>query len=167
VATSGLSAQSGMHSAASVNAVTKSGTNRYSGNAFEFLRDKRFNAKSPFAAVGPDGKRQDDGLKRNQLRRHDRRSRSPGQAVLLCRLPGHAGRGRFRPTTSRSFHGSDAGRRLHHVRVASLPGPASHAWRRFRQQSHRPRALQSRRGESCEEAAADDRSVRPGHLLAA
>jgi hypothetical protein len=39
VATSGLSAQSGMHSGASVNAVTKSGTNRYSGNLFEFVRD--------------------------------------------------------------------------------------------------------------------------------
>jgi hypothetical protein len=66
VATSGLSAQSGMHSAASVNAVTKSGTNRFSGNGFEFIRDKRFNARSPFAAIGPDGKRGDDGLKRNQ-----------------------------------------------------------------------------------------------------
>jgi hypothetical protein len=44
VSTSGLSAQSGMHSAASVSAVTKSGTNRFSGEAFEFLRDKRFNA---------------------------------------------------------------------------------------------------------------------------
>jgi hypothetical protein len=67
VATSGLSAQSGMHSGASVNAVTKSGTNRFAGNAFEFIRDKRFNAKNPFAAIGPDGKRFDDGLKRNQF----------------------------------------------------------------------------------------------------
>src|SRR6266545_1807881 len=67
VATSGLTAQNGVHSAAAVNAVTKSGTNRFSGNAFEFLRDHRFNAKSPFAAIGPDGKRLDDGLKRNQF----------------------------------------------------------------------------------------------------
>ena len=67
VATSGLSAQSGMHSAASVNAVTKSGTNRFSGNGFEFIRDQRFNATSPFAAIGPDGKRRDYGLKRNQF----------------------------------------------------------------------------------------------------
>ena len=66
VATSGLAAQSGMRSAASVNAVTKSGTNAFHGNAFEFLRDKRFNATSPFAGIGPDGKRFDDGLKRNQ-----------------------------------------------------------------------------------------------------
>ena len=66
VATSGLSAQNGFKSAAAVNAVTKSGTNRFSGNAFEFLRHHRFNATSPFASIGPDGKRKDDGLKRNQ-----------------------------------------------------------------------------------------------------
>ena len=67
VTTSGLSAQNGFKSAAAVNAVTKSGTNRFSGNAFEFLRHHRFNATSPFAAIGPDGKRRDDGLKRNQF----------------------------------------------------------------------------------------------------
>src|SRR5262245_58342351 len=66
VATSGLAAQSGMRSAASVNAVTKSGTYTLHGNLFEFIRDRHFNAKSPFAAVGPDGKKFDDGLKRNQ-----------------------------------------------------------------------------------------------------
>ena len=67
VATSGLSAQNGFKSAAAVNAVTKSGTNRFSGNAFEFLRHHRFNATSPFASIGPDGERNDDGLKRNQF----------------------------------------------------------------------------------------------------
>jgi Carboxypeptidase regulatory-like domain len=67
VATSGLNAQHGMHSGAAVNAVTKSGTNRMTGNVFEFLRDHRFNATNPFAQVGPDGNRVDDGLKRNQF----------------------------------------------------------------------------------------------------
>src|SRR4030095_14494682 len=67
VATSGLSASNGVRSGASVNAVTKSGTNRFAGNAFEFLRDKRFNAKSPFAALGPDGRRKDERIKRSQF----------------------------------------------------------------------------------------------------
>ena len=68
VATSGLSAQNGMHSGASVNAVTKSGTNALHGNAFEFVRDKRFNATDPFARIDPTtGKRKDDGLVRNQF----------------------------------------------------------------------------------------------------
>jgi hypothetical protein len=67
VATSGLSADNGVHSGGSVNAVTKSGTNAFHGTLFEFLRDKRFNAKAVFAPIRPDGKRADDGLKRNQL----------------------------------------------------------------------------------------------------
>ena len=67
VATSGLSAQNGFKSSAAVNAITKSGTNRFSGNGFEFLRHYRFNAKSPFAPRGPDGERMDDGLQRNQF----------------------------------------------------------------------------------------------------
>ena len=56
-----------MRSGASVNAVTKSGTNNFHGNLFEFLRDKRFNATSRFAPIGPDGKRKDDGLSRHQF----------------------------------------------------------------------------------------------------
>jgi hypothetical protein len=67
VATSGLSAQNGVHGAASVNAVTKSGTNSFHGNGFEFLRHHALNATSPFAEMGPDGKPQDDGLVRNQF----------------------------------------------------------------------------------------------------
>src|SRR5947207_7186306 len=67
VQTSGLSAQNGMHAAASVNAVTKSGTNSFHGNGFEFLRDHNLNSTSPFAVIGNDGKRQDDGLRRSQF----------------------------------------------------------------------------------------------------
>ena len=67
VETSALSPQAGMHSGASVNAVTRSGTNSFHGNVFEFVRDRRFNAKSPFAAVGANGEKLDDGLNRNQF----------------------------------------------------------------------------------------------------
>jgi hypothetical protein len=66
VATGGLEAGQGMHTGASVNAVTKSGTNRFSGNAFEFLRDAKFNSPEHFAPM-KDGKQADDGLNRNQF----------------------------------------------------------------------------------------------------
>jgi Carboxypeptidase regulatory-like domain/TonB dependent receptor len=67
VETSALAAQYGYHSAAVVNAVTKSGTNNIHGSAFEFVRDDSMNARDPFAALGPDGKRRSDGLNRNQF----------------------------------------------------------------------------------------------------
>jgi len=47
--------------------VTKSGTNAFHANLFEFYRDHRFNATDPFAAVTADGTRRDDGLKRSQF----------------------------------------------------------------------------------------------------
>ena len=55
--TSALTPQNGMHSSGAVNAVTKSGTNAFRGNAFEFYRDDRFNATHPFATRRPDGSR--------------------------------------------------------------------------------------------------------------
>ena len=64
--TSSLTAQNGMHSGGAVNAVTKSGTNQFRGDAFEFFRHHSLNATDPFAAKNPDGSRKDDGLKRNQ-----------------------------------------------------------------------------------------------------
>ena len=64
--TSALTAQNGMHSGAAVNAVTKSGTNRFHGDVFEFLRHHSMNATDPFATKNADGSRKDDGLKRNQ-----------------------------------------------------------------------------------------------------
>src|SRR5436190_6814963 len=67
VETNALPAQYGHHSAAAVNAVTKSGTNAFHGDAFEFLRHHRLNATNAFAAIGPDGKRRDDGLRRDQF----------------------------------------------------------------------------------------------------
>ena len=60
VETSALSAQSGMHSAGAVSLVTKSGTNEIHGDAFEFVRNGKFNARNPFALAR-------DTLKRNQF----------------------------------------------------------------------------------------------------
>jgi len=67
--TSALTAQNGIHSGATVTAVTKSGTNEIHGDLFEFVRNNVFNATnpSPTTAKGPDGKRLTDGLKRNQF----------------------------------------------------------------------------------------------------
>jgi len=67
VETSALQAQYGYHSAAAVNAVTKSGTNKITGTVFEFVRDDALNATDPFAPIGTDGKRRSDGLNRNQF----------------------------------------------------------------------------------------------------
>lgn len=60
VETSALPAQYGYHSAAAVNAVTKTGGNEFHGDAFEFLRNGDFNARNFFAATR-------DSLKRNQF----------------------------------------------------------------------------------------------------
>src|SRR5262249_27143622 len=57
--TSSLSAQYGQHSAGTVNAVTKSGTNTIHGDLFEFFRNGYMNALNYFATVP-------DQLKRNQ-----------------------------------------------------------------------------------------------------
>src|SRR5687768_1963547 len=68
VETSAQNAQNGFHSGASVNAATKSGTNAFHGDAFEFARHHRFNATNPFNVVDPvTRERRDDGLKRNQF----------------------------------------------------------------------------------------------------
>lgn len=60
VETSALPAHVGIHSAASVNAVTKSGTNQFHGDLFEFLRNGNLNARNFFAPAR-------DTLKRNQF----------------------------------------------------------------------------------------------------
>ena len=60
VETSALPAQYGQHSAAAINAVTKSGSNEFHGDLFEFVRNGDFNARNFFAPTR-------DSLKRNQF----------------------------------------------------------------------------------------------------
>ena len=60
VETSAVSSRFGIHPGATVNVVTKSGGNDWHGNAFEYIRNYKFNARNFFAA-------QRDSLKRNQF----------------------------------------------------------------------------------------------------
>jgi hypothetical protein len=60
VQTSGISARYGLHPGSVVNVVTKSGTNSFHGNLFEFVRNGDFNARNYFATA-------QDSLHRNQF----------------------------------------------------------------------------------------------------
>jgi hypothetical protein len=51
--TSNFSAEYGRNSGASINVITKSGTNQFHGGAVEFLRNDAFDARSFFAAINP------------------------------------------------------------------------------------------------------------------
>ena len=59
VQTNGISARYGLHPGSVVNVVTKSGTNSFHGDLFEFLRNGDFNARNYFATT-------QDNLHRNQ-----------------------------------------------------------------------------------------------------
>jgi Carboxypeptidase regulatory-like domain len=59
-------ARFGMSTGATVNAVTKSGTNAFHGNVFDFVRDHHFNSIRYFERKENGGLGRDDGLKRNQ-----------------------------------------------------------------------------------------------------
>jgi len=60
VETSALLAQYGQHAGGAINAVTKSGSNAFHGNAFEFLRNRALTTRNFFAA-------QPDTLRRHQF----------------------------------------------------------------------------------------------------
>jgi len=62
VGISNFSAEFGRAAGGSVNAVTKSGSNEYHGEAFYFLRKDDFQSKDPFATFKPSEKRQQFGV---------------------------------------------------------------------------------------------------------
>jgi hypothetical protein len=61
VETSSLDAQYGYHSSGAVNVVTRSGTNAFHGDAFEFGRNSKFNAQQAFTTVKPPNHRNQFG----------------------------------------------------------------------------------------------------------
>jgi hypothetical protein len=68
VESSGVTAQNGGQAGAYVNSVTKSGTNEFHGDLFEFVRNDLFNATNYFALVDPNtGRKAKSTLKRNQF----------------------------------------------------------------------------------------------------
>src|SRR5439155_509793 len=94
VETSALSARFGAHPGATVNVVTKSGSNRLHGNLFEYLRNGALNARPFFA-------NRHDSLKRNQF------GGTAGAKILANKLfffGGYQGtRNRSQPPTTTSF----------------------------------------------------------------
>jgi Carboxypeptidase regulatory-like domain len=66
VETSALTAQYGLHGGGTVTAVTRSGTNAWHGDAFEFVRNFALDARNPFSPK-VNGKVVNDALKRNQF----------------------------------------------------------------------------------------------------
>jgi hypothetical protein len=67
VQTSALPAQYGLHTGGAINIATKSGTNQFHGDAFEFVRNSAFNAKDYFSVTPKTPNGLSDGLKRNQF----------------------------------------------------------------------------------------------------
>ncbi len=61
VGISNFSAEFGRAAGGTVNAITKSGTNTFRGEAFYFLRDDKFQSKDPFAPFKPNERRQQFG----------------------------------------------------------------------------------------------------------
>ena len=98
VATGGLSAQNGMHSAASVNAVTKSGTNAFSRQRVRVPARQAVQRDQPVCRDR--SRRQAPGRRAaaQPVRRHARRADCARQAVLLRRLSGHGAARQRRPT---------------------------------------------------------------------
>ena len=117
-------ARSGLSAGATVNAVTKSGTNAFHGNAFEFMRDHRFNAIRYFERTENGGLGRDDGLKRHQFGGTFGGPVMRDQAVLLLRRSGDQ---QLQRAAQQRLHGANGGGaegRLHARSWGRAAGPA-------------------------------------------
>ena len=112
VETSAIGAQSGMKSAGSVSLVTKSGTNEFHGDLFEFVRNGMFNARNAFAT-------RRDTIKRNQFGGTLGRTDRAEQAIFLRGLSGHDDPSGSIGHHCVCSHGGDAGRRLYGLRFTA------------------------------------------------
>ena len=141
--------------------MTKSGTNSFHGNAFEFLRDKRFNATE--SVRGHRAGRQAAGRRAaaqpvSAGRSAGRSCRTSSSSSAATRAPRAAERrAEHRARADRG----DAGRRLHGVHVTRVQRrPADRAAGAVREQPDQSGALQSGGGEPRQAPADDDRPVR-------
>ena len=166
VATSGLTAQNGMHSGASVNAVTKSGTNSFSRQRVRVPPRPAVQRDEPVCRDRP--RRQAPGRRpeAQPVRRHARRSDRPATSCSSSAAT-RARRPRRRPPANIAFVPTAAmlaGDFTAFASPACNGGTAGRAARAVRQQPHQSGALQPRGAEPREAAADDDRSVRPDHV---
>ena len=88
VQTNAMQAQFGLHPGGAVNVVTKSGTNAFHGDLFEFLRNYELNARTKglVEVSGSVAQPSRDSLKRNQFGGTAGGKNHQGQALLLRRI---------------------------------------------------------------------------------
>ena len=132
-----------------VNLTTKSGTNAFHGNAFEFFRNEALNARNCLSVDQPG----EAGVSPQPVRRHARRADRARSHLLLRGLPGPAAVDR----THRDLHGadgaaapgnlhrSDRGQGAGHLRPGARP--RRHGARAFPGNTHSCRSHRSGRGQ--------------------
>ena len=84
ILTHNFAAEYGRNPGSQVNVVSRAGTQRVSGSAWEFLRNDAMNARNFFSSRVPD-------LKQNQFGVGGRRPGHQGQGIRLRHIPGPAG----------------------------------------------------------------------------
>ena len=165
VETSALPAQYGHHSAAAVNAVTKSGTNVLHGSGFEFFRDKSLNATNAVFGGGAGRQAARATGCGGPVRRDAGR---PDPARKLFYFGGYQGT-KVHVTPTSAFANScrrrDARGRFLGDRVAGVQQRARHHAGRAVRRQHDLAGAVLARGDEHHLAPADrPRSLRPHHL---